>query len=100
MKPKQILLDRLHAQEIELFLNPRLHSKIYLFEREGQRTFWSVGSHNMTSYAHGGTSLETSMVGYRVQEFKEAQTSFERARRQKDTLTFDVWKRQQMRTVN
>lgn len=91
------LLKLLHAEEIELYVNPKLHSKVYLFEREGNRNFWAVGSHNMTSFAHNGESLETSMVGYRSQEFDEAQTSYERARRHSATLNFDAWASQQMR---
>lgn len=94
---KRILLGRLRSEEIDLYLNPLLHSKVYLFERQAERKFWAVGSHNLTNFAHGGKSLETSMVGYRAQEFEEAQTSFERARRHANTLHFDAWTAQQMR---
>ncbi|MDH6592622.1 hypothetical protein M2165_002511 [Variovorax sp. TBS-050B] len=97
---KKHLLQLLHSEDIELYVNPRLHSKVYLFEREAQRHFWAVGSHNFTNLAHNGKSLETSMVGYRAQEFEEAQTSFERARRHVDTLNFDTWASQQMRADN
>lgn len=83
---KQRLLKSLHDEQIELFVNPQLHAKVYLFERDADRKFWAVGSHNLTNFAHNGKSLETSMVGYRSQEFDEAQTSFERARRHADTL--------------
>lgn len=88
---KKRLLQLLHDEEIELYLNPKLHAKVYLFEREAERKFWAVGSHNLTNFAHDGKSLETSMVGYRSQEFEEAQTSFEKARRHADTLKFDAW---------
>ncbi|PTT19666.1 hypothetical protein DBR12_11730 [Acidovorax sp. HMWF029] len=88
---KKRLLQLLHDEQIELYLNPKLHAKVYLFEREAERKFWAVGSHNMTNSAHAGQSLETSMVGYRKQEFEEAQTSFEKARRHADTLNFDAW---------
>lgn len=88
---KQRLLKVLHEEQIELYVNPQLHAKVYLFEREADRKFWAVGSHNLTNFAHNGRSLETSMVGYRSQEFDEAQTSFERARRHVDTLNFSVW---------
>lgn len=94
---KKRLLQLLHSEEIELYVNPKLHSKVYLFEREAQRNFWAVGSHNMTTFAHNGKSIETSMMGYRAQEFDEAQTSFERARRHSETLNFDAWANQQMR---
>ena len=95
---KRRLLQLLHAEDIELYVNPKLHSKVYLFERDAQRNFWAVGSHNLTGFAHNGKSLETSMMGYRTQEFDEAQTSFERARRHSETLNFDAWATQQMRS--
>lgn len=93
---KKRLLQLLHDEEIELYVNPKLHAKVYLFEREAERKFWAVGSHNMTNFAHDGKSLETSMVGYRSQEFEEAQTSFERARRHAETLKFDAWTTQRL----
>lgn len=88
---KQRLLRVLHDEQIELYVNPQLHSKVYLFERAAERKLWAVGSHNLTSFAHNGKSLETSMVGYRSQEYDEAQTSFERARRHAETLNFSAW---------
>jgi len=93
---KKRLLQLLHDENIELYVNPKLHAKVYLFEREAERKFWAVGSHNMTNFAHDGKSLETSMIGYRNQEFEEAQTSFERARRHAETLNFDAWTTQRL----
>lgn len=91
---KQRFLRVLYDEQIELYVNSRLHAKVYLFERDADRKFWAVGSHNLTNFAHDGKSLETSMVGYRSQEYDEAQTSFERARRHAETLNFSAWARQ------
>lgn len=97
---KRQLLRLLHSEQIELYVNPLLHAKVYLFEREAERNFWAVGSHNLTNFAHDGASIETSMFGYRSQEFEEAQTSFERARRHAKTLNYDVWTNQQMQAAS
>lgn len=93
--PKRLFLKKLHEEQIELYLNPQVHAKVYLFEREANLKFWAVGSHNLSNFAHGGKSLETSMIGYRTQEFDEAQTSFERARRHSETIHFTSWITQQ-----
>lgn len=89
-------LELLHKENIDIFINPRLHSKVYLFERKASRTFWAVGSHNLTDFAHGGKSIETSLIGYRRQEFDEAYTSFERARRNSETYQYSAWKNRQI----
>jgi hypothetical protein len=95
---KTRVLSELHRERIAVYLNEKLHSKVYLFKRTAQRVFWAVGSHNLTAYAHGG-SLETSMVGYRSPEFDEAMFSYESARRSRDTLSYDTWQIIQRKSI-
>jgi phosphatidylserine/phosphatidylglycerophosphate/cardiolipin synthase-like enzyme len=92
-------LQRLRTAGATVKLHPKLHAKVYLFEAQGNRRFFAVGSSNLTSAGMGFRWSECNVSGYHDAEYIEIQHQVERIIAERDVELLDEWERRQLHSA-
>ena len=89
-------LQRLQTAGATVKIHPKLHAKVYLFEGDGERRFFAVGSSNLTSAGMGFRWSECNISGYHDAEYNEVRHKVEKIVAERDVKLLDEWYRQQL----
>ena len=84
-------LKRLHLAGATVRLHPSLHAKVYLFESEGNRYFFSVGSSNLTHQGMGYLWAECNVKGNHEGEYELVLRRAAQIATERESIDFASW---------